>query len=325
MPVDRTIRGRVAVAGVGETPYYKHGQSPDAQFKLTLMAILAAAEDAGLDPREIDGFATYANDANDAGRLATALGCRELRYANMVFGGGGGGGSGAVGNAAAAIHAGLADCVVVYRGLAQGQGVRFGQAGGYPTQIAGEPATWIPYGVMSPAQMFAMRTTRLMHEHGIERSALRAIALASYHHAQQNPRAVMRGRPLDEAGYDASRWIVEPFKLFDCCLENDGAAALILVPAERAKDLRKPPCFVLGAAHFVVLVDLVVHHPCGIEEPVADGFPFLPHHRTDLVPFLLVLLHLVLQLLHVVLGGKAFHVADERLLQSGVLSQVVVP
>ena len=192
MPVDRTIRGRVAVAGVGETPYYKHGQSPDAQFKLTLMAILAAAEDAGLDPREIDGFATYANDANDAGRLATALGCRELRYANMVFGGGGGGGSGAVGNAAAAIHAGLADCVVVYRGLAQGQGVRFGQAGGYPTQIAGEPATWIPYGVMSPAQMFAMRTTRLMHEHGIERSALRAIALASYHHAQQNPRAVMR-------------------------------------------------------------------------------------------------------------------------------------
>ncbi|MCA9502205.1 MAG: acetyl-CoA acetyltransferase [Spirochaetaceae bacterium] len=248
MPVDRTIRGRVAVAGVGETPYYKHGQSPDAQFKLTLMAILAAAEDAGLDPREIDGFATYANDANDAGRLATALGCRELRYANMVFGGGGGGGSGAVGNAAAAIHAGLADCVVVYRGLAQGQGVRFGQAGGYPTQIAGEPATWIPYGVMSPAQMFAMRTTRLMHEHGIERSALRAIALASYHHAQQNPRAVMRGRPLDEAGYDASRWIVEPFKLFDCCLENDGAAALILVPAERAKDLRKPPCYVLGAA-----------------------------------------------------------------------------
>ena len=248
MPVDRTIRGRVAVAGVGETPYYKHGQSPDAQFKLTLMAILAAAEDAGLDPREIDGFATYANDANDAGRLATALGCRELRYANMVFGGGGGGGSGAVGNAAAAIHAGLADCVVVYRGLAQGQGVRFGQAGGYPTQIAGEPATWIPYGVMSPAQMFAMRTTRLMHEHGIERSTLRAIALASYHHAQQNPRAVMRGRPLDEAGYDASRWIVEPFKLFDCCLENDGAAALILVPAERAKDLRKPPCYVLGAA-----------------------------------------------------------------------------
>jgi acetyl-CoA acetyltransferase len=248
MPDVRSLRGRVAVAGVGETTYYKHGQSPDAQFKLTVMAILAAAEDAGIDPREIDGFATYANDANDAGRLATALGCRELRFANMVFGGGGGGGSGAVGNAAAAIHAGFADCVVVYRGLAQGQGGRFGQAGGYPTQIAGEPATWIPYGVMSPAQMFAMRTTRLMHEHGIERSALRAIALASYHHAQQNPRAVMHGRPLDEEGYDDSRWIVEPFKLFDCCLENDGAAALILVPAERAKDLRKPPCYLLGAA-----------------------------------------------------------------------------
>ena len=244
----RSIRGRVAVAGVGETTYYKHGQSPDAQFKLTLMAILAAARDAGIDAREIDGFATYANDANDAGRLATALGCKELRYANMVFGGGGGGGSGAVGNAAAAIHAGFADCVVVYRGLAQGQGRRFGQAGAYPNKVAGEAATWIPYGVMSPAQMFAMRTTRLMHEHGIERSTLRAVALAAYHHAQNNPRAVMHGRPLDEKKYDESRWIVEPFKLFDCCLENDGAAAMILVPAERAKDLAKPPCYVLGAA-----------------------------------------------------------------------------
>lgn len=245
---DRTIRGRVAVAGVGETTYYKHGKSPDAQFKLTLMAILAAAEDAGVDAREIDGFATYADDANDAGRLATALGCRELRFANMVFGGGGGGGSGAVGNAAAAIHAGFADCVVVYRGLAQGQGARFGQAGAYPNKIAGEPATWIPYGIMSPAQMFAMRTTRLMHEHGIERSTMRSIALAAYHHAQNNPRAVMRGRPLDESKYDESRWITEPFKLFDCCLENDGAAAMILVPADRAKDLKKPPCYVLGAA-----------------------------------------------------------------------------
>ncbi len=101
---------------------------------------------------------------------------------------------------------------------------------------------------MSPAQMFAMRTTRLMHEHGIERSTMRAIAMAAYHHAQNNPRAVMYGRPLDEAKYDASRWITEPFKLFDCCLENDGAAAMMLVPADRAKDLKQTPCYLLGAA-----------------------------------------------------------------------------
>ena len=247
MSQTRTIRGKVAIAGVGESTYYKRGQSPDAQFKLTLRAILNAAEDAGIDPRRIDGFASYSNDQNDPTRLAAALGIPELRFANMVWGGGGGGGSGAVGNAAAAIASGYAECVVVFRGLAQGQGRRFGQ-GNFPEVVAGEAAYWVPYGVMSPAQMFAMRTTRLMHEHGISRSTLRAVAMASYRHAQNNPRAVMHGRPLDEATSDASRWITEPFRLFDCCLENDGAAAMILVPAERARDLRQPPCYLLGAA-----------------------------------------------------------------------------
>ena len=87
-----------------------------------------------------------------------------------------------------------------------------------------------------------------MHEHGVKQEALRAISLASYHHAQNNPRAVMYGRPLDEAKYDDSRWIVEPFHLFDCCQENDGAAAVIVVPAERAKDLPHKPAYLLGVA-----------------------------------------------------------------------------
>ena len=141
---------------------------------------------------------------------------------------------------------GMADCVVAFRSLAQGQYARYGRGTGAPL-VAGDDSFIIPYGVMSPAQRFAMKVTRFMHNHGIEQEALRAISIACYHHAQTNPAAVMRGRTLDEAKYDASRWIVEPFfHLYDCCQENDGAAAVIVVPADRAKDTQHKPSYVLA-------------------------------------------------------------------------------
>jgi acetyl-CoA acetyltransferase len=244
---ERSIRGRVAIVGIGETAYYKHGRAPESEFALALRAILSACEDAGIDPRQVDGFTSYSNDRNDPSRLAAALGLPELRFSNMQWGGGGGGGSAAVGNAAAAVAAGYADCVVVFRALAQGQFQRFGAAPPGGT-VSGEAALTFPYGLISPAQRFAMRVMRFMHEHGVRQEAQRAIALASYHHAQSNVRAIMHGRPLTPEAYDASRWIVEPFRLFDCCMENDGAAALVLVSAERARDLRRPPAYLLGVA-----------------------------------------------------------------------------
>ena len=244
---ERTMRGEVAVVGIGETTYYKRGQSPDAEFKLGIEAILKACDDAGLDPRDIDGFASYSNDRNDPPRLAAALNLKELRFSNMQWGGGGGGGSGAVGNAAAAVATGYADCVVVFRALAQGQFGRFGQGPRVPT-VQGRMAYTAPYGLMSPAQSFAMRVNRLFHDTPVGPETLKAVSLASYHHAQQNPRAVMYGRPLSSEDYDNSRWIVEPFHLFDCCQENDGAAALILMSADRAKDFKQVPAYILGVA-----------------------------------------------------------------------------
>jgi acetyl-CoA acetyltransferase len=243
---DRTLRGKVAVVGVAETEYYKWGQSPDPEFKLAIEAVLKACADAGVDPRDVDGFSSYSNDRSEASRLSAALGCHQLSFASMQWGGGGGGGSGAVANASAAIATGQAECVVVLRALAQGQFGRFGQ-GPRARSVEGAAAHTLPYGLMSAAQMFAMKVNRFMHEHGVQQEALRAISLASYTHAQSNPRAVMYGRPLDAESYDASRWIVEPFHLFDCCQENDGAAAMVLVPAERAKDFPHKPCYVLAA------------------------------------------------------------------------------
>jgi acetyl-CoA acetyltransferase len=243
--------GSTAVVGVGQSRYYKRGASPDAEFKMALQAVFAAAEDAGLDPREIDGFSSFGYDRNDGNRLATALGLRDLRYSVVV--GVSGHAAAAVGNAAAAVAAGYANYVVAYRAIAQGQFGRSGQFGGYSgtaaTDTVGFPRSHtVPYGVFAPVQSFAMRATRLMHEHGIEQDALRAISLACYEHAQRNPAAVMYGRPLTVEMYDASRGIVEPQHLFDCCMENDCAAAVIITTADRARDLRQVPAYLIGVA-----------------------------------------------------------------------------
>src|SRR2546421_9983069 len=132
------IRGRVAIVGVGETTYYKHGRAPESEFALALRAILSACEAAGIDPRRVDGFASYSNDRNDPSRLAAALGLPELRFSNMQWGGGGGGGAAAVGNAAAAVATGLSNCVGVFRALAQGQFARLG-LGAPAATVAGGP------------------------------------------------------------------------------------------------------------------------------------------------------------------------------------------
>src|SRR4051794_40151843 len=233
----RSIRGEAAVVGVGESGYYRRGRSPDPEFVLCLKAILAACEDAGIDAHDIDGFVSYANDRNNSVRLASALGIREMRWSTMQWGGGGGGGSGAIQQAAAANACGFAECIVVFRALAQGEFGRFGEPGNISVG-SGNRAFSAPYGLLSPAQMFAAKVIRFFEETGVGPDTQKAVALASYHHAQQNPRAVMHGRPLSAEDYDVSRWIVEPFRLFDCCQENDAAAALILMSAERAADFR---------------------------------------------------------------------------------------
>src|SRR5580704_10469400 len=115
---DRTLRGQTAIVGIGETTYYRHGQSPDAEFKLALQAVVAACKDAGISPHDIDGFASYGNDRSEAGRLA-----------------------------AAPVATGMADCVVAIRSLAQGQFSRYGRGTGAPL-VAGDDQFIIPYGVM---------------------------------------------------------------------------------------------------------------------------------------------------------------------------------
>lgn len=241
------MQGQAAVVGVGESSYYVRGRSPDSEFQLACAAIRSAVEDAGLALADVDGFVSYMDQRNDPLRLAAALGLRELRWAATTWAGGGNNAAACVQLADAAVTAGYARHVVAFRALAQGQFGRFGQSRG-AGRAGGDMAWKGTYGLLSPAQECALHTKRFMHDHGISQEALCDIALACYANAQRNPRALRYGQPLTREAYHASRWIVEPFHLYDCCPENDGAAAVVVADRERAKDLRNEPVPIVAAA-----------------------------------------------------------------------------
>lgn len=227
------IRG-VAVAGLGETPYYKRGTAPHTEQTLALQAVMAACEDAGIDPHMIDGFASFGHDHNDGTLMAAALGVRELRWSSMVWGSGGGGIAGALAAAAGAIISGQAEYVVVFRALAEGASGRLSAA----VSAEAMNSHYRSAGIVAPAQSVAMRMMRLFEHDGVSRSTQQAIAQACYIHARNNPHAAGRETILDDETYEQSRWIAEPFRLFDCSRENDGAGAVLLTSADNASGLR---------------------------------------------------------------------------------------
>jgi acetyl-CoA acetyltransferase len=239
-----TDRKQAAIAGVGMTELYKRGTAEKTLGGLCYEAILAACADAGISPRDIDGFTSYA-DETPPDQLAQALGMRELRYSGAVFGGGGGGSCAAIGNAANAIAAGDAEIVVLYHAMRRTEERRYGGGAGLAYHPGSEWAT--PFGLMTPAQSFGMIVRRHMHEFGTTVEQLGALAITQREHAVRNPLAKMR-KPLTLEDYLAGRMIADPFRLFDCTLENDGAAAVIVTSAQRAADLKHAPAFVAAVS-----------------------------------------------------------------------------
>jgi acetyl-CoA acetyltransferase len=237
------MRGAAAVVGLGQTPWYKRGTAPEPEMKLALRAIVAAADDAGIDPRDIDGFVSWGSEKNAGQLLMSSLGTRDLRFGALMWTHGGGS-AGAIGLAATAIATGQADAVVVIRAMAEtGADSRLATA----VWQGINPPFLRANGQSAPAQGFAMRASRLLEHDGLPRSALSAFVRASYYHANRNPNAFGRQTQLDEEAYADSRSPIEPLHLFDNSRENDCAIALLLVAAERAKDLRQKPAYVLSA------------------------------------------------------------------------------
>ncbi|GAA5232348.1 hypothetical protein FOZ76_16925 [Verticiella sediminum] len=237
------INRRACIVGVGETQYARYGSLQDRdEFQLACQAIMAAARDCGLAPGDIDGFACYADTSIDASLLQLGLGIDELSFSGSVWGGRGGGSCGALALAVSAVETGQARHVAVFRSLCQGRSRRYGQF--YAQRMHSDMMG--PYGLFSAAQGLALVAQRYRHEYGFAAEDLGAIAISLRDNAQRNPRAVMHGRTLSMAQYLQSRPIAEPFRLHDCCLETDGACAVIVTTRERARDLRATPVDVLA-------------------------------------------------------------------------------
>lgn len=237
---------RACIVGIGESRYTKRGRQADrGEWALACEAALNAARDAGLEPRRIEGLASFSGDSSLPWLMQHALGIQRLRFASMVWGGGGSGACGSLAHAVAAIESGQAANVLVFRSIVQRPGGRYGEAGGF-SEIP-QVDLLAPYGMLMPASMMAPGFVRYMHEYGVRTEHLAEIALTFRANAQRNPRAVMRGMPLTLEQYLAARMIAEPLRLYDCCQENDGACALLVTTVERARDLPGKGVRVLAA------------------------------------------------------------------------------
>lgn len=246
-----TLGGKAAIVGIGATEFSK--DSGRSEIQLASEAVSAAIADAGLTPADIDGLVTYTMDTNPETEVARNVGIPELTFmARAHYGGGGACATVQLG--ALAVASGVAKNVIVYRAFNERSGQRFGVGAGpieaNPKPSAQEVASsWTrTFGMVTPAATVAMHARRYMHESGATSEDFGRVAVADRKHAATNPAAFFYGRPITLEDHQASRWIVEPLHLLDCCQESDGGVAAVITSVEHARDLPNRPAVIKAAA-----------------------------------------------------------------------------
>ena len=240
-----SFQNQVAIVGIGETEYSR--SSGRSELELSLEAIQAALQDAGIDRSEVDGLMRWSVDTSAEGTIAENLGVKdlawfgEIRLAGNV-------GAALVTSAASAIYSGLANVIVIYRGVNGRSGRRYGRGEVTGQKGRGSAAFTEPFGLLTPQHNLAMTTQRRMYETGVTSKQFGMVAVSERMHANRNPKATFFEKPLTLEDHQNSRLVVDPFHLFDCCLETDGGGAFVLTSAERARDLKKPMALIRAAA-----------------------------------------------------------------------------
>jgi acetyl-CoA acetyltransferase len=238
-------RGQAAIAGIGCTEFSR--DSGVSTFTLAVRAVRAAIKDAGLELSDIDGLATFGTaDSTSPNLLAQALGIQSMRYYVDQYMGGSVSLS-ILGQAALAVSAGVADCVVCYRALNGRSEIRKNGSSMSMSRLPWDIPFKLSAGTVQPAQEFGMIARTHMLRYGTTHEDFGRLAMLCRANAVDNERAQMR-KPMTMDDYLASPWIAEPLRKFDCCLESDGAVAVVVVRAERAKDLPHRPALIQAAA-----------------------------------------------------------------------------
>ncbi len=247
--IGNQLGGKASIVGIGATEFSK--ESGRSEMSLASEAVAAAIADAGLAPSDVDGMVTYSSDNNPEVEIARHVGIGSLRHFSRVHYGGGAA-CGTVALAAMAVATGVADVVVCYRAFNERSGRRFG-AGiqDIPNAATAERAqfSWTtPFGQLTPASWVAMVARRYMHLYGATSQDFGRVAVAGRRHAATNPAAWFYNQPITLEEHQASRWIVDPLHLLDCCQESDGGQALVITSAERARDLPNTPALIVATA-----------------------------------------------------------------------------
>jgi acetyl-CoA acetyltransferase len=240
-----SLKDKCAVVGIGWTKFSNN--SGVSINSLAVEACKHAIDDAGLTVKDVDGIATYnIGDSVNPYVVSTTLGIPELKW-NIEYFAGANGATSTLLAAASAIVSGLAESILVFRSMNGRSGMRLGGAG-QSLNASGIEQYCVPFGLTTFPQAVAMVARRHMIKYGTTSRQMGEVAIACRENAILNERAVMR-KPLTMEDYQKSKMIVDPFRLHDCCQETDGACAVLITSAEKAKDLKHRPIYLMAGAN----------------------------------------------------------------------------
>lgn len=234
--MSRFPRG-IAIAGVGDVDFGALYQNrnlayPRDPYAMAAEAFKNALKDAGLTRDDIDGVICV-RDVKKYEYFCYKVGLNYPRLVNGLESSGRMSGL-ALQYAAMAIHSGQCkNVLVIYSNNGRSTRFDYGSDGD-----ASDPYGLV-HGMTSPGAQVAAMFNRYCHEFGASEQHLAKIAINNRYHASMNPKSVFK-KPLSLEEYMNARYITEPFRLFDYCLINDGAVAIIVTSVERARDMKKP-------------------------------------------------------------------------------------